>query len=276
MFKNKYKFKYMKKENYIKKQSNLYNNILFVSQDDIPMFYCSYKKAKFYLNKHLAIWKTVNPPVIKFVCQTNGLGKHGDKFHLTERINRCVVCGEYDKLHKFHIVPKYIKRLYNDKSRTSHDVVLLCEKHSFKVGKFQQKLEKELNILTSLPLDNHCRELISLLKSIHVLKNNNENYKIDDSEKKRHYLNFENYFGYNYGENTGYELQCIKLSLDVLEKNRKALIKSKNTKRITSNPLDETAVICRSIFMKLFSPKFMPEHWDIYANEYDKKTILDN
>jgi hypothetical protein len=90
----------------------------------------SEKRAKFYLKKDLAFdWtnqvitskENDDTKFIKLKFTENGLGKNGQKFFMTKRENKCVVCGETESLHKTYIVPKEFRdhmpesyKLHND------------------------------------------------------------------------------------------------------------------------------------------------------------------
>ena len=117
------------------------------------MFTCSGKKARWYLDRDLAI--AMDDFAIQLTFKPNGLGfSENEEFGRSIREARCVVTGFKDDLQRHHIVPycyrKYFPEIY--KSKNHHDVVLINhDKHSeyeIEATKYKDELALEYNIKT--------------------------------------------------------------------------------------------------------------------------------
>jgi hypothetical protein len=90
------------------------------------MFTCSGKKARWYLDRDLAI--QIGEYEMQFTFSPNGYGfADNEEFGKSIREAKCVVTGTRDDLQRHHIVPycyrKYLPFKY--KSKNHHDVVLM-------------------------------------------------------------------------------------------------------------------------------------------------------
>lgn len=88
------------------------------------MFLCSEKKAKWYLDRDLAVITEDKQVMLKF--EPAGLGE--DEDGLIGRANICVGCGSEDSLTRHHIIPREFRKFFPEelKARNSYDVMLLC------------------------------------------------------------------------------------------------------------------------------------------------------
>src|ERR1019366_3685075 len=107
---------------------NLYGNCRVLDPDGVVMFHCSRKRLNWYLSRDLA--DEVDPATIRLCFQPNGTGHQGDEYYLTQKENKCVVCGSGDNLTRHHVVPLLYRRHFPHmvKSHSYHDVLLLCGK----------------------------------------------------------------------------------------------------------------------------------------------------
>lgn len=109
-------------------QRNLYENCIVRDLDGQIIFYCSSKRAAWYLNRKLAAILNKDPLEIQLNFKTNGPGNAGDPFYLQYRKNMCVVCGGEENLTRHHVVPFCFRRFFPDniKNHSYHDILLLC------------------------------------------------------------------------------------------------------------------------------------------------------
>ena len=108
----------------------LYDNILLLSQDGLPLARCGWRRATWYLRNDLATCMFKEGEEMK--VQLKFRPKHKTKglvgqFYLEKRSNMCVVCGGAGHRRKY-VVPRRIRKLLPVvmKSHQSHDVLLLC------------------------------------------------------------------------------------------------------------------------------------------------------
>jgi len=90
--------------------------------------------------------------VIRLKFDPAGKGHSGDEYYLSEKQNRCIVCGFSDKVARFSVIPHSYRTFFVDelKSHSSHDIVLLCapchRKASTAMTSFHKKLLREYNL----------------------------------------------------------------------------------------------------------------------------------
>jgi hypothetical protein len=90
------------------------------------MFTCGEKKARWYLERHLAMYIGKKKIALTFSPKGNGF-EDNEEFGRSIREAKCVVTGIEDSLQRHHIVP-YCYRTYfpeQFKSKNHHDVVLI-------------------------------------------------------------------------------------------------------------------------------------------------------
>jgi hypothetical protein len=106
----------------------LYGNFHFQGPSGETMFHGDAEKALWYLNRGLVEVVGTAPPVLRFTFAPGGQGHAGDAYHLTGKVNRCVVCGAEEGLSRHHVVPSvYRRHLPGEvKDHSHHDVLLLC------------------------------------------------------------------------------------------------------------------------------------------------------
>lgn len=92
------------------------------------IFRCGQDKANWYLDRDLAVKVSENPLTIQFTFQPKGPGHIGDSYYLSDKHNRCVVCGTEEDLTRHHIVPRCYRRFFpvRLKRHASYDVMVLC------------------------------------------------------------------------------------------------------------------------------------------------------
>jgi len=131
------------------------------------MFTCGDKKAKWYINRNLAV--IIGDNKIKLTFKPKGTGfTESEEFGRSVRENKCVVTGIDAHLQRHHIVP-YCYRTYfppQYKSKNHHDVVLINdEKHSeyeIEATKFKDELARVYDIMT---IDEYNNAYIRLIRN---------------------------------------------------------------------------------------------------------------
>jgi predicted transcriptional regulator len=225
---------------------------------------------------------------IKLKFTENGLGKNGQKFFMTKRENKCVVCGETESLHKTYIVPKEFRdhmpesyKLHND-----YDLTLMCTKHH---NIFSQLLQKQKNdFIKKSGFKDEIEHLPNQLKEVKkaariIFKENVpesiklEKLKFIDSILKTNLVDRRRVeielCNNNFVEGTRWEHYLSELS--VIE-NLPDFCKPKNYKSIpqkivdrfdgSKKKLNDFIISWRIFFTMSMLPKFLPEYWTPYDN----------
>ncbi|PRP79199.1 hypothetical protein PROFUN_13079 [Planoprotostelium fungivorum] len=142
------------RKEYPSRRDALYENCKMVSLTGEVLCTCSLKKLKWYIERGLADQISDDPPTIRLKFQPNGQGHSGDPYYLGEKKNICVVCGTEAKLVRHSIVPHSYRRHFDvkDKSRSSHDIVLVCQKCLQKISVLDTNMRQRIARETGVPL----------------------------------------------------------------------------------------------------------------------------
>lgn len=258
-----------------KRVNIIYGNWLVLHPEGFEMFRCVDKKANWYLSRNLADIISDNPPTIKLKFTPKGFGWHGDEFALTQKQNKCVVCGteELGRLTKHHIIPSLYKRYFPKKLKiaTSHDVVCICrECHDEYENIYALKLKEKLAEIYNVPLCNSESDFIKIIKLSKAIMLN----------------------GHSMPEDRMFELM-LKISImlgyqedfaPVSEIEKFSKISQKHYSEFYNNhgrevmskitDLQKFAEMWRIDFIDNMKPKFMPELWDVSRSIFRVSIIL--
>lgn len=105
-----------------------YDNCPLLGPDGLVLCYISNRRAKWYLERDLAVIENDDPFSVRLKFEPRGAGTRDDPYSHQIRLNQCVVCGVEDGLTKHHVVPRAFRRHFpNDiKDHDNHDVLMLC------------------------------------------------------------------------------------------------------------------------------------------------------
>ncbi len=108
----------------------LYDNCRVLSPEGELMFLCERRRWEWYLAETPSEKISDDPPTLRLLFQPGGPGFAGDVYHLSERLNRCVVCGSEEWLGRHHILPHQYRIHYPRayRRRNFHDVVPVCHR----------------------------------------------------------------------------------------------------------------------------------------------------
>src|ERR1035437_6893146 len=117
----------------VPRKKKVYGNVLVLGPDNTPLFRCGEKKAKFYIKKDLVEFihqaSPTQPLILRLKFQPGGNGHaHDEPYFLALKYNRCVVCGDMEKLTRHHIIPYMYWRYFPKWVRVhnEYDLVALC------------------------------------------------------------------------------------------------------------------------------------------------------
>jgi hypothetical protein len=107
----------------------LYHNIRLEAPDGQQLCVTDVKKAKWYVLKGLGEYVDESKTSVRLKFEPAGRpeGPAGD-YYLTEKCNRCVVCGKTESYLRKYIVPHEYRKYFPEVMRDhqSHDILLLC------------------------------------------------------------------------------------------------------------------------------------------------------
>lgn len=145
----------MLKRSYSTRNTPLYHNVHLQAPDGELLCTCDTKKAKWYVNKGLAVKISDDPYTVRLKFEPAGraVGEVGD-YYRSAKENRCVVCGETENLIRKNVVPREYRKFFPNvmKDKTSHDVLLLCIQCHQKANISELKLRQLLQDKCNAPL----------------------------------------------------------------------------------------------------------------------------
>ena len=238
---------------------NCYGNILVFSPDGKPMFRCSEKQAKWYLDRNLAESVCLTGSAIQLTFQPNGLGHYSDPDLLEQQLNICCVCGSEKDLVKNYIVPReyFIHFPIEFKSRKFQNRIMLCVDCLKKRDKIvRESLSKLLADLYGAPLDGVGAMNNSKLKNIILMANAlvQKKYVLPEEVRLEKLKIIEGYLGYYPTEN---EIIDLSKSNWIDKSNYKT-----HGQAVVERIVDFQMFIdvWRNHFMQTMQPKFAPSH----------------
>lgn len=240
---------------------NLYENCCVRSKNGNILFYCSEKKAKWYINRNLAIVITNSPLEIQFNFEAKGNAHGDDPYYLQPLENICVVCGKNNNLTRHHIIPKSFRKHLADniKNNSHHDVLLLCLDCHIKYENiaisFRRELIKEYDVPDQSVFNGEHKRLYKKYNIQHKCKSfarallNSKNTIPDDRKLFLHSFIEENL-------NTDDIAAVLNLKIeDALPVRTCKLIIDK------VENINDFMIRWREHFTKSMSPKFLPNNW---------------
>ncbi|KXZ48660.1 hypothetical protein GPECTOR_26g563 [Gonium pectorale] len=110
------------------RKSVLYENCRLLAPDGEVLCTCGAKKVRWYLERGLADVVAENPTTIQLRFEPRGRGHADDAYYLSDKENRCCVCGSGGEYLRHSVVPHCYRQHFPPtmKSHLSHDIVLMC------------------------------------------------------------------------------------------------------------------------------------------------------
>jgi len=234
---------------------NLYENCRVRAITGEVIFYCSSRRAQWYLNRNLATVITQDPLEIQLTFETKGMGNAGDKFYLQHRKNLCVVCGTGEGLTRHHVVPFcYRKHLPDDiKDHSFHDILLLCitchdnyERHAHQL---KIKLGQEYGVPIDGVSDKEGHDKYKARGYAYALIRHSEEIPVERQVAMLQYI--VDVMGSD-------DIESISKTYPELNgKTQGELIVARLT------DLNAFLRLWRKHFVETMNPKFLPEHWSV-------------
>ncbi|KAK3822379.1 MAG: LOW QUALITY PROTEIN: hypothetical protein J3R72DRAFT_459131 [Linnemannia gamsii] len=140
-----------------KSNAKVYDNIsVYAPPDSNLIFRCSQKRANWYLSRNLA--RSLSPTSIHLNFAPAGQGHVNDPYHLEERENKCVICGQETAeagATMLHVVPEQYRKWFpiKLKSHASHDIVVACPECNAQWDREAAVVRKAIVGLYKIPLE---------------------------------------------------------------------------------------------------------------------------
>jgi len=223
---------------------------------------CHQEKADWYVSRGLAVVESTEPCVVfRLNFQPKGMGNVGEPFYLSDKHNRCVVCGTEDDLTQHHCVPRCFRRNFPEeyKFHTSHDVLPACVSCHTIYEPYAHELKKSLAEQLGLSFNTitpgrgeHSR----VIK--HALALSRHGEKIPESRRNELYQTLREYFGKQEITEDDIDAAC---DLDgwptpAEDKCSKLIVES-------TTDLDEFVIMWRRHFVDIMNPQFLPDYWSV-------------
>ena len=256
--------------------------------DGNHMFTCGGKKARWYLERDLAI--EIGPFEIQFTFEPNGHGfADNEEFGRSVREALCVVSGGQDDLQRHHIVPYCYRSHFPEmyKSKNHHDVVLINHDLHADYEVEATKFKDELAMRYGVKKISECNKAYS--KAIRDFNRSNtialsrlnaifRGYGKISTETIYEYLKYvaDNVdIDYGFLKKCNY-IQLMKLKLILQKKytDEIEMFKRRHSrfydhgwhlvkKLDTDEKILEFVILWREHFLDTMDPKYMPEGWSV-------------
>ncbi len=248
------------------REKEIYGNCRVLHPNGKLMFLCLPKRVNWYLDRGLAELVSEDPVTIKLNFEPNGDGHVDDEYHLGEKQNACVVCGcdNLEYLTKHHIVPREYRKWMplEIKSRSSHDVVVMCsECHSQYERGFADKLKSELEKEVGLDINNTMHQdqmrTLAVYNYSKLMMDPDKILKIPEGRIEYFLKEIKRIFKTDNPAEV-YNLPIHKMIREELDSVAKKIIEGKDLK--------EFIKMWRRHFIESMNPPYMPKGWSIDYN----------
>jgi len=245
-----------------KRSNPIYGNCRVHHPNGELMFLCLEKRAQWYLSRNLAEVICEEPLTIKLNFIPKGTGNRVD-YYLNSKRNICVVCGDdnLEELTRHHVIPVEYRKYFplDKKSRSSHDVVVICRKHHAKYeNRFADSFKVLLESFTDIDKNRHYnKSILYRVYNYSTIMLDEEKIKLIPTERV---LFFMEQMRMIFGTDDPFKVSQIdinKLYDDELNNAGRAVVE--NVKA-----LDQFMAIWRWHFIDTMKPKFLPGGWDMF------------
>ena len=242
-------------------QTNLYDNVTTLAPDGEAICRCSQEKADWYLAKGLA--EVIIPGTIRLNFNPKGRGHAGDLFYLTDKENRCVICGATEQLTRHHICPMTFRRHFPNKVKlhNSHDIVLACIPCHNVYEDYADVLKGQIAYECGVPYCNGSSAfdcgLYKVKRHASALQMYRDRIPVDRQDLLLQTLRDH----FNKDDITDADIaEAVKIEPIVKDANYRDFGR-RIVEKITD--LEEFIIRWRKHFVSTMNPKHMPLHWDI-------------
>jgi len=233
-----------------------YGNFRVLSQQGDLLFRAAESKVQWYLSKGLA--EQISDDTIRLTFAHKGSFSPKDEFHLAEKDNLCVVCGNIEDLTRHHVVPYWYRKNFplKYKKHSSHDVLLVCrECHAWYEMRFANRLKSDIASEYDVPfMDKGYSKAIKEHALAKALMNHGNKMPVERQQEIL--LNL----AISLGEFPSDEELKIIASGTVVEDNMYC-----HGQKVVEKVADLQAFVkrWREHFVHCMNPKFLPKGWEV-------------
>lgn len=234
-------------------------NVPMLHPDGYKMCYISKKKARWYVNNQLAKYADSNEQSIQLTFAPNGPGNQNNPFYLNRRKAQCVVCGTTTALTKHHCVPKCFRKHFpvEIKSRSSHDILLLCrhchEKYEQHGNELKQHLCNQYNVNINIYKGQRFLRMNKYVAYVKSLLKNWDSIPIEVRNQLMH----------NIEQLSQVKCQCYNDVVKIhQEHDVHRLPKYGKLVMDQVNDLEAFEQLWRDHFVQTMNPKYLPKFWN--------------
>lgn len=150
------------KKSYTTRSSPLYDNCKLLAPDGDLLCFCDRSKAEWYVKKGRGVQiesESVYTVQLNFEPSGRAVAEVGE-FYRSEKENRCAVCGSEENLVRKNVIPHEYRKFFPSvmKSKTSHDILLLCIECHQKSNISENVLRLKLKAKCNAPLEGDKNE----------------------------------------------------------------------------------------------------------------------
>lgn len=199
------------------------------------------------------------------------MGDLNDKYMLSYKYSRCVVCGIEDGLTKHHVIPYCYKRHFPKtvKDRSCYDILVLCRDCHKKYEVNSIELKKYYSNKSGLPFNNsQNKQLNRILGLVNTLLKHG--HKIPNDKKELMAGIIKDFYKVDCISNEFLKEICINYKENYIF-HGKVVVDNESD-------LNEFCKVWRHHFLNVMQPKFLSEHWnpdrDIYVKSKFKQFMM--
>ena len=245
----------------------IYGNCILLAPDGQMLCRCDTKKANWYLKRDLASMEAESPLTVRLKFEPKGRGAADDPYYLSEKANRCVVCGREDGLTKHHAVPYFFRKMFPPiiKNHSSHDVVPVCHEchtiYEIESQKLRLEIAKEMGY-SPVPTKPKDKPSQAISKLAFALKHHGD--KMPESRKKELVNKLTEALGHSPTDEE-ISLLCKPTKKKYSNQEVSSWIAgvTKAVSNMTETELHEFCCRWRKHFIAVMQPKYMLQHWDV-------------
>ncbi|CRK91130.1 CLUMA_CG004817, isoform A [Clunio marinus] len=258
---------------YTTRSTPYYDNCHLQAPDGELLCTCDYKKAIWYVKKERGVVISEDPIYtvrLNFEPAGRAVGEVGE-YYKCQRDNCCVVCGKTNELIRKNVVPREYRKFFPEvmKSKTSHDVLLLCfmchQRSNITDLKMRQSLQMEcdapLSGLTNVELSDAAKKLNQEQKIARALMNQEIPEKRKAELKQMLQKMYENKEINDELLSEILSKKPIKINFE-MPSHGEIVVK----KFIENGGLTQLEKRWRQHFLDVMEPKHMPKLWSVNHN----------
>lgn len=237
-----------------------YSNCIIEAPDGQPLCRTGISRIEWYLKRDLGHIVNSDPLTLRLFKEPAGRDKADHPYLTAYKENICVVCGVGENITRHHVVPLCFRRFFPEtkKTKSMHDVLILCVAHHDIYEKIANKKKQEMSEEIGVPM-TFGREVDRYGVKVKMAASALINHYDKIPESKREVL--KNIVRHYYAKQ-----DITDDDLQEAMKIRKKVVECKPFGKKVVDGLDdlnEFIRMWRRHFVATMKPKHLPQHWDV-------------